>query len=212
MSGYPTELTGLVGAWVGLVLTVGLYSYMLYKENPLYRLTEHIYLGTAFGVIAITAVKNTQRVAIQPLLGGEIVYIIPIILGLMMYATFTKEYRWISRYPIAALVGTMLAVQITGVLKPNIINQLVTTITPPTDTSAMGWFNFLFTGIGTICALSYFLLTREHTGVLEPTSKVGRWLIMLGLGTMFGNTVLFRMTMLSGRIEYILKVLKMIPW
>ena len=34
---------------------------------------------------------------------------------------------------------------------------------------------------------------------------------MLGMGGMFGNTVMFRMAMLSGRAEYLLQVLKIIP-
>jgi len=203
---YPTDLWGLVGIWVGAALTVAIYSYMLYKENPLYRLAEHIYLGIAFAITAVVAVQNTNRIAITPLLRGQVVFIIPILLGLGMYTVFAEEYRWISRYSIAMLVGVMIGVVTSGTLIPNIVNQITSTITAPMD-----WFNFLYVGIGTICALSYFLFTREHKGILAPTARIGRLIVMIGLGVMFGNTVLFRMSMLSGRIEYLLQVLKIIP-
>ena len=208
---YPTELWGLIGIWVGAVLTVAIYSYMLYKESPLYRLAEHVYIGIAFAVQAIVAVQNTNRIAVTPLLSGQIVFIIPLLLGLGMYTVFVEEYRWISRYSIATLVGVMLGVITSGTLVPNIINQVASTITPPSGTGMMDWFNFFYVGIGTICSVSYFLFTREHTGILAPTARVGRLVLMLGLGVMFGNTVLFRMSMLSGRIEYLLQVLKIIP-
>ena len=200
---YPTELWALTGLWVGGVLTVAIYSYMLYKENPLYRLAEHIYIGIAFAITGVVAVQNTNRIAITPLLGGEIIFIIPILLGLGMYTVFVDQYRWISRYSIATLVGVMLAVVTSGILVPNIINQVTSTIAPPTDTGMMAWVNFFYIGIGTICSVSYFLFTREHVGVLGPVSRIGRLVLMVGLGVMFGNTVLFRMSMLSGRIQYL---------
>src|SRR4030067_1067344 len=200
---YPTEIWGLLGLWVGAVLTVAIYSYMLYKENPLYRLAEHIYIGIAFAITAIVAVQNTNRIAITPLLKGQYMFIIPILLGLGMYTVFVEKYRWISRYSIATLVGVMLGVVTSGTLVPNLINQINSTITAPSGSSTMDSLNFLYVDIATICALSYFLFTREHTGVLAPTARLGRLIIMVGLGVMFGNTVLFRMSMLSGRIEYL---------
>ncbi len=75
----------------------------------------------------------------------------------------------------------------------------------------MSWFNFVYIAIGTFCALCYFLLTHEHAGALQHPTRIGRWLLMLGMGGMFGNTVMFRMAMLSGRAEYLLQVLKIIP-
>ena len=171
---YPTEIWGLLGIWVGAVLTVAIYSYMLYKENPLYRIAEHIYIGIAFAITAIVAVQNTNRIAIQPLLQGNFVLIIPVLLGLGMYTIFLPEYRWMSRYSIATLVGVMLGVVTSGTLVPNIINQVASTITAPSG-GTLEWFNFFYIGIGTISSVSYFLFTREHTGILKPTARVGRW-------------------------------------
>lgn len=137
--------------------------------------------------------------------------IVAVILGFMMYALLHPAYSWISRYPIAILVGSAMGLGMASTIPPNIISQVVSTITAPTTGAPKAWFDFVVIAIGTICATLYFLLTYEHTGALKPTTQIGRWFIMLGLGAYFGNTVLFRLSMLSGRAQYLLQVLKIIP-
>ena len=62
-----------------------------------------------------------------------------------------------------------------------------------------------------ISAGMYFLLINEHTGELKMPTRVRRLFIMIGLGAYFGNTVLFRFTMLTSRAQLFLHVLKLIP-
>ncbi|RLI10741.1 hypothetical protein DRO42_00165 [Candidatus Bathyarchaeota archaeon] len=188
-----------------------IYSYPLYKENIVFRWAEHTYIAVMLAVNLVMMVTNVNRIAIQPMLQGQIHYIIPIILGLAMYTLLVADYRWISRYPIAVLVGAGFGLGMRGVLIPNLLDQVVSTITPPAGGAAMDWFNFIYIAIGTICAVSYFLLTYEHTGALRYPTRLGRWFIMIGLGAYFGNTVLFRLSMLSGRAQFFLQVLKIIP-
>jgi hypothetical protein len=44
----------LVGTWVAATLTIGILSF-LYKDNPLYRAAEHLYVGTSAGFAIIYA-------------------------------------------------------------------------------------------------------------------------------------------------------------
>lgn len=208
---YPTDPLEILGLWVSMILILMIFSYLLYKETPIYRLAEHLFVGVAFAVTAITAIDTTIKVAIIPLSKGEIIYVIPIILGMLLYTMFTRRYRWLSRFSLAALVGSMIGLAMRGVLIPNILQQVISTITPPKSDDPLSWFNMLFIGIGTFCCLSYFLLTHEHRGFWAYPTRLGRWIMMLGLGVMFGNTVLMRMAMLSGVAERILQVLKIIP-
>jgi len=207
---YPTDPLGLLGIWTGFFLTLAIYSYQLYKENVVYRLAEHIYVGIAFAVVAVTTWEVTEKTAVVPLLKGDFTYLIPIALGIMMYTIFTPKFRWMSRYSVAVLVGCSLGVRTVSLIIPSIINQVISTISAP-KTTALDIFNFLFVGVGTICALLYFIMTHEHRGVMKGSTQFGRYAIMIGLGAMFGNTILMRMAMLSGRIEYLLQVLGIIP-
>ena len=208
---YPTAPLELLGLWTGWLLMLMIYSYPLYKENPVFRFAEHTYVAVMLGINLVVMITNVNRIAIQPMIGGEIHYIIPIILGLCMYFLLVPDYRWVSRYPIALLVGAGFGLGMRGVLLPNLLGQVIDTITPPEAGDMMGWFNFFYIAVGTISAVMYFLLTYEHTGTLKYPTRLGRWFFMLGLGAYFGNTVLFRMSMLSGRAQFFLQVLKIIP-
>ena len=207
---YPTDPAGIAGLWTALIMMLMIYSYPLYKENPLFRFAEHTFVGTALAISVITAIQTTRKIAITPLVKGNIVYVIPILLGFAMYLLLHPDYRWVSRYPIAILVGSAMGLGMRGVLIPNILQQVIDTITPPVGGATMDWFNFVYIAIGTFCSSMYFLLTYEHTGALRYPTRLGRWIIMLGLGAYFGNTVLFRMAMLSGRAQFFLQVLKII--
>lgn len=208
---YPTDIVGILGIWSALFLMLMIYSYPLYKENPLFRFAEHLFIGLSLAISVIVAIQTTIRMAVTPLLSGNVVYVIPILLGFMMYFIFSADYRWVSRYPIAILVGSAIGLGMRGVIIPNILTQIVNTITFPKSTDFMSMFNFVYIALGTLFAVMYFLLTYEHKGTLHYPTRLGRWLIMIGLGAYYGNTVLFRMSMLSGRAQYLLQVLGIIP-
>jgi hypothetical protein len=208
---YPTATWDVIGLWTGWVLMLMIYSYPLYKENPVYRFAEHLYIAVMLAVSLTVNFSNVMRMCITPMMQGDITMIVPLVLGLMIYTMLIPEYRWVSRYPIAILVGAGFGLGIRGSIGPNIQDAIVSTITRPTDGGAMAWINFLYIAVGLICSVLYFLLTYEHSGSLQAPTRIGRLFIMVALGAYFGNTVLFRFTMLTGRAQFFLQVLKLIP-
>jgi hypothetical protein len=208
---YPTALWDVIGLWTGWVLMLMVYSYPLYKENPAYRLAEYLYIGVTLAITIMVNLNNVVSMAVRPMLQGQILMIIPIIVGLLVFTMLSPQYRWVSRYPIALLVGTGFGLGIRGTIKPNLQDAIIDTITAPTEGGAMAWINFVYDAVGLVCAVLYFLLTYEHTGLLQAPSRIGRLFIMIGLGAYFGNTVLFRFTMLAGRAKFFLQVLKLVP-
>ena len=208
---YPTALWDVIGLWTGWVLMLTIYSYPLYKENPVYRFSEHMYIAVMLAVGLVTNFNNVMRMCITPLMQGNIMMIIPLVIGLMIYAMLIPDYRWVSRYPVALLVGAGFGLGIRGTIGPNIQDAIVSTITAPSGGGVMEWINFLYIAVGLICSMMYFLLTYEHSGALQAPTRIGRLFIMIGLGAYFGNTVLFRFTMLTGRAQFFLQVLKLIP-
>jgi len=209
---YPTDPATIAGIWTALALMFMVYSYPLWKENITYRFAEHTLIGVGFGISIVQAIRLIRDSAVIPLTQGTTHLIIPIILGIALYCQFFRSVRWISRYTISLLVGVGTGIAAVGVIQAQVIAQILGVIKPPVSPTPIAWFNYFFIGIGLICTASYFIFTREHTGVLYVPTKIGRYLIMLGLGAYFGNTVMFRETMLAGRVEYMLRVFKIIPW
>ena len=208
---YPTATMEVIGLWTGWILMLTIYSYPLYKENPVYRFSEHLYIAVMLAVNLVVNFSNVMRICVTPMMQGDFLMIIPLILGIMIYTMLIPEYRWVSRYPIAILVGAGFGLGIRGSIGPNIQDAIVSTITRPTDGGAMAWINFLYIAVGLISSVLYFLLTYEHSGALQAPTRIGRLFIMVALGAYFGNTVLFRFTMLTGRAQFFLQVLKLIP-
>jgi hypothetical protein len=208
---YPTAPLDVIGLWVGWLLMLMIYSLPLYKENVAYRFAEYTYVGIALAITVITNFAYVVGTAINPLLDGDILMIVPLVLGCLMFTMLIPEYRWMSRYPIALLVGAGFGLGIRGTIGPNLQDAIISTITAPTEGGALAWFNFAYIAVGLICSIMYFLLTIEQTGALKAPTRIGRLFIMIGLGGYFGNTVLFRFTMLTGRAQFFLQVLKLIP-
>lgn len=208
---YPTGTWELLGLWSGWLFMLVIYSYVLYKENPVYRFGEHTYIAIMLAVNLLVNFRNVVQICIEPLMGGDISMIVPLVLGIMIFALLIPEYRWVSRYPVALLVGAGFGLGIRGTIGPNIIDATIDTITAPVGGGLMDWVNFIYIAVGVITASMYFLLTFEHTGALKQPTRIGRLFIMIGLGAYFGNTVLFRLTMLTSRAQLFLQVLKIIP-
>ncbi|MCL4425921.1 MAG: hypothetical protein M1553_10900, partial [Firmicutes bacterium] len=94
------------GPLLGGLLTLAILSY-LWKENPVYRLAEHLFIAiaTSFSLVVNwdTLVKPTVQTDI--LKNGRWDYALAAILGLLIYTRYFPKVAWISRYPLSFWVG-----------------------------------------------------------------------------------------------------------
>ncbi len=198
----------IIGIWVGAFFTLAIYSF-LYKENPIYRLAEHLVVGISAGYgMAITYQITVKPRLIDPLLSGDHwILLIPGILGLLYITRFIPRISWLSRYPIGFYMGTAMGVGFPLTMKANVLRQLEGAMVPLYQ-SGMAWYEV--TGnivmiLGTLAALIYFFFSKPHKGLFFGTgSKIGIWVIMVGFGATFGFTVMGRISLLIGRIQYLL--------
>ena len=70
------------------------------------------------------------------------------------------------------------------------------------------WFqsfnNFLLV-FGVLTALIYFFFSKEHKGAVGAGAKIGIWFLMISFGASFGYTVMSRMSLLIGRVYFLLE-------
>jgi len=59
--------------------------------------------------------------------------------------------------------------------------------------------------VGVISTLIYFYFSHEHVGALGVTAKVGIWFIMISFGAHFGYTVMGRVSLLIGRVQFLIQ-------
>ena len=59
--------------------------------------------------------------------------------------------------------------------------------------------------VGTVFALIYFFFSVPHRGPIGHMASAGIWIMMIGFGASFGYTVMARLSLLIGRVFFLLK-------
>lgn len=192
-------------------LTLALYSF-LYQDNPLFKSAEHIFVGVSAAystaqiwyLVLLTDVvtpvfnldKNLDR-------GYDWILIFPTILGIFMLMRFNQKLEWLSRISFAFVVGLGAGFSIPRSISSFILAQIEPSLRPLT--LSLEGFNLLLILIGVVTVLIYFLFSIEHSGLIGKASKVGIWFMMISFGASFGYTIMARLSLLIGRVEFLLE-------
>jgi len=173
-----------LGVWIAAIATIGILSFA-FKDNPLYRLVENVYVGVSAGHALVLGWINIRDQGIGPLIDdGDWSLLVPIAF-------------WLSRFPLAMLVGIGTGLAIRGTIGSQIVNQIKSTILP------LNSINNAIIIFGTLGVLIYFFFSREHTGPLKHVSTFGRCIMMVSFGAAFGSTVMGRMALLINRLHFL---------
>ncbi|QOR33750.1 hypothetical protein IMX26_09570 [Clostridium sp. 'deep sea'] len=187
-----------IGTWIAALGTLGLMSFAI-KENPFYRVVEHVYVGVAAAHSLVMGWESLNTTAFTPITQGEFLKIIPLVIGVLLFARFFKGQMWLSRYPLAILVGIGTGLTIKGTISAQIIDQVQASIKP------LNTLNNVIIFVGLLSVLMFFYFTRKNTNKLfNVSSKIGRYIMMIAFGALFGNAVMGRMSLMIGRVQFLL--------
>ncbi|HVP36234.1 MAG TPA: hypothetical protein VMT04_04500 [Terriglobales bacterium] len=194
-----------IGIWIAALLTLGIFSF-LYKDNPFYKFCESLFVGVSAGYWFVTTFWQVfMPKLVDNLVAGRFIYIIGGIFGVMMLLRLVPKIGWISRWSLALVVGTTAGLYFTRYLVSNGMVQVQYTIIPlyVKGNFAQTVGNLVIV-IGTFCGLVYFFFSKEHKGTFGGLARLGIWFLMLSFGASFGYTVMSRMSLLIGRLDYLL--------
>jgi len=207
-------LQQIIGTWLAALLTLAIFSF-LYRDNPVYKFAEHVFVGVSAGYgVVITWREAVIPDLIQPLIdpsavdlaGPNYVVLIPGALGLLMFSRFFPRYDWLSRWPIAFVMGYGSGLAIPAAIQMQLLPQLHATLQPVWPTAEVTpWIavSNLLLFVGVLCTLAYFYFSREHRGALGVASRIGIVFLMVAFGAGFGNTVMARVSLLIGRVQFL---------
>ena len=183
---------------VAALLTLAIFSF-LYRENPFFRFAEHLLVGLSAGYFTVIAVQGTLvPKVLEPLKAGDFWVAIPFILIILILGRLTEKTCPASRIPLALVIGAGAGVAVPALLQARILVQLAATM-KPLDSAAS-----VLVLLGVITTLIYFFFSREHKGWWGRLASVGTWYLMIFFGATFGNTVMSRISLLIGRLEFLL--------
>ncbi len=206
----------LLGTWVAALLTLMVFSYLV-SDNPLYRLAEHLVVGSALGYTIVVAIQDVLLPGLSTLARDPIAdwhLLIPLLLGLLLLAKGRASTAWLGNISVGFLFGVGAALTIGGALVGSLLYQVRDTMVPllPGKGDGGSAIDNLILVVGTLGSLTYFYFTaggeRERTGLrggaLRLGSVVGKWFIMITLGALFANAVIARISLLVGRLQFLL--------
>jgi len=198
------------GYWVAAILTLSIYSF-LYKDNPLYKFAESLFVGIGAAYwLCLLYHETLVPKLIEPLFfSGEDpvqwLRIFPGILAVFMLLRFFPKLSWLSRWSLGFIVGMYSAVNITGFGQGDFVRQIHATMTTPLNEGGpLTIILNLAAIIGVIAVLTYFFFSKEHKGALGGVAKLGIWFLMVAFGASFGYTVMGRVSLLIGRMQFLL--------
>ncbi|NPB02930.1 MAG: hypothetical protein GXO39_00750 [Thermotogae bacterium] len=147
---------------------------------------------------------------------GQLVILIGVILGIMILAKLeifkyvAPNLRWISLYPLAVTIGIGTGIGLTAAFQGFIFPQVKATFLPLWTSNFMEpaslmmiLSNWVFL-IGVVTTILYFFFSAEQKGIMKPIVSVGIVFIMVAFGASFGYTVMGRISLLLGRIYFLL--------
>ena len=196
------------GIWVAAFLTLGIFSF-LYRDNPWYRFTESIFIGISAGYWVVVLFFENFHGKFWVGREEEPMLWVGAILGLMMLSRLIPKIGWISRWPLAFIVGATSGLWMMNYLTSNAMAQVQSTIMPlfgeGFGASAGQIVGNAVIIVGTFAGLIYFFFSKEHKGAFGATARVVIWGLMITFGAMFGYTVMSRMSLLIGRVDFIFR-------
>jgi hypothetical protein len=220
-----------LGEWIAIqvaaLLTFGIISF-LYKDNPFYKICESVFLGVSAGYWFVVLFWENMVPKLYDNIGGvfsdpmtdagvpRALYIIALILGIMMLMRLVPRWGWVSRWPLSVVVGATAGLWFLTYLNSNALVQLRATLQPIVNfdliragggSGLSDWFARYLGNItiliGTVTGLIYFYFSKEHRGLFGSAARVGIYFLMITFGASFGYTVMSRMSLLIGRIDFL---------
>ncbi len=203
-----------ISLWVAAFLTLGIISF-LYRDNAWYKICESVFIGISAGYwfvsyfwdnlygklwLGVFPTDPTQPPDYILLIGGA--------LGVMMLLRLIPKIGWLSRWPLAFIVGATAGLNLIIYFASNVMVQVEDTIRPLFGAnyaaSAYDIVGNIVVAVGTFTALIYFFFSKEHKGAFGSAAKVGIFVLMVTFGASFGYTVMSRISLLLGRIDFLM--------
>jgi hypothetical protein len=220
------NVSGDFGVWVAALLTLFIFSF-LYKDNPFYKFAEHLFVGVSAGYYIVlnfwTVIVPNLWDPLMRAVGGEGInagrsgmfaaelgdyrgwLIIPGVLGVLLFARLLPKGGWVSRWPLALIIGVYAGIKTTGFAQGDFVEQMAGSLRPLVTGAVWSSIDSIIFMLGVVTSLLFFFYSREHKGALGVASKLGIWFLMVSFGAGYGYTVMSRISLLIGRLQFLLQ-------
>jgi hypothetical protein len=211
-------IVNLIVVWFGALCTIAIYT-ILYRENKFFRFFEHLYIGLATGyTIYITWNDTLKPRWWEPMMQkGQWWWAFALPAGLLFYMIYSRKHAWMSRLIFGVFFGIAAGTAFQGLaadLFPLIRSAVNIPLINPPEAHGPGTYglspvsavlnNALFIVI-LISVMTYFFFSFEQKNkAVQGVSRFGRYILMFAFGSIFGSTIMARLSLLIGRLYFLI--------
>lgn len=212
--------------WTGFALTVMVFLYLFLGDNALFRVVAYTFVGVAAGYVAVVILFQViiPRL-IVPLLSGQLMVLVPLLLGLLLLFKLSPRLSFIGTWSMAVLVGVGAAVAVGGAIFGTLFGQVTGTINLFPKLADLGqvsldaWSGQLIEGlfmlVGTVTTLAYFQFGAanrpnqpvQRSRLVESLSTIGQVFIGITLGATFAGVYVASLAAFIERISAMINVI-----
>jgi len=195
-------------ATLQFVVVLSVWSY-LFKENIFSKTATTITIAISSIHAFMYNFSNAYDMAVAPLLGGDLLYII--ILGLLLFARLSDKYSWLASYSYSVSLGLGTGATLTTLFSSNVANLIVNTAKAPfIGTGIVDQLSGLLLFVGTLLALTYWIFTKEATGLFGYGVRAGRWFLMISIGYLYAEDVVWAQSLFVASMEMVLLFIRQV--
>ena len=219
-----------LGVWVAALLTLAIFSF-LYKDNPVYKFAEHLFVGVSAGYYIVlnywtVVVPNLVDPLVRTFTGRDPVshaavaqaggpfaaslgdyrgwFLLPAMFGVLLFTRLVSRIDWMSRWSLAVIIGVYAGLKTTGFAQGDLVAQIQASFQPLWTGQFWSSFNAILFTLGLVSSLLFFFYSREHKGTLGVMARTGVVFLMVSFGAGYGYTVMSRLSLLIGRFQFLL--------
>ncbi len=189
---------------VAAIATIVVLGGML-GERRLFGWAQHLFAGLVTGYLVVLAVSEVivARV-IEPLAADPTGRLDLWIGGALLVAAAVAPWlpRIVGAVPISVAIGGVAAFALGGAVVGTILPQLSAAVAAPTGdalTTAVGATGAGITGL----VLIGFMRGEPRGRIVDGAARLGRWLMLVGIGGWLGWLLLSRLVLLIDRLAFL---------
>jgi len=195
--------------WIAAILTLGVLSF-LYRDNRFYCLIEHLLVGLSTGYVFVTYWQNVfVPELVMPLREGgtgEHAHLWVVVGICFLWAgKYVKRTRDLYRLALAFWLAMDLGLAIPTEMEAGVLAQVAGAMTVDLGGTWDQVLGEVVMVLGTVAALACFYFSKPQEGFIGGTARVGGWVLMIGFGATFSYTILSRVYLLIGRLQFLLR-------
>ena len=232
----PPLLTD-AGLWIGLLLTLALFS-MVLGDNVLARLAQHLLVGAGLGYAAVMTIQHVivQRLLAPLAQGQSAVMAMPLLLALLLSAAAFERMAAQSRpaadasrarrllqtagvVPLALLLGVGIAAGLIGIIQGTLFPQITVVVAGTFSAGRTGgalWGGMLTLLLTTATLLALTVgrsvraepLPRPLRALLLGWVWLGERALWIATGVILARLFASRLTLLVDRLDYLVLTLQ----